>query len=158
MMAVGPEPLVYLASAYSHPDPAVRMQRYEAACRAAAWLFHKGLLVYSPIAHSHGVSLHGGLDGTWRFWERYDRAMLERSDCLIVWTAIDGWSSSVGVLAEIATAHSELRLPVIYATQWLLQSEQFPELLRADMLRARDRRGREKWRTHRCPGGSGWKA
>ena len=28
--------MIYLASPYSHSDPAVREQRYEAACQAAA--------------------------------------------------------------------------------------------------------------------------
>ena len=146
MIATAPEPLVYLASAYSHPDRAVRQRRYEEICRAAAWLLSRhGVLVYSPIAHSHGMAVHGELDGTWSFWERYDRAMLERSDGMMVWTAIDGWSSSVGVRAEIAIAHGELKLPVIYATEWLLRAERFGELLRADMLRAREwRRSKER--------------
>jgi len=34
--------MIYLASPYSHPDPAVRAERYRAACRATAALLLAG--------------------------------------------------------------------------------------------------------------------
>lgn len=103
--------MIYLASPYSHPDPAVREQRFRAACQAAVALLHAGRVVFSPIAHSHPLAQHG-LPGNWHFWERYDRAFLERCDEVLV-LMLDGWEESVGVQAEIRIAR-ELGKPVRY--------------------------------------------
>jgi nucleoside 2-deoxyribosyltransferase len=103
--------IAYLASPYSHPDPAVREQRFRAACQAAVALLHAGRVVFSPIAHSHPLAQHG-LPGNWHFWERYDRAFLERCDEVVV-LMLDGWQESVGVREEIRIAR-ELRKPVRY--------------------------------------------
>ena len=100
-----------MASPYSHPDPAVREQRFRAACQAAVALLHAGRVVFSPIAHSHPLAQHG-LPGNWQFWERYDRAFLERCDEVVV-LMLDGWQESVGVQAEIRIAR-ELGKPVRY--------------------------------------------
>ncbi len=103
--------MIYLASPYSHPDPAVREQRFHAACQAAVALLHAGRVVFSPIAHSHPLAQHG-LPGNWHFWERYDRAFLELCDEVVV-LMLDGWQESVGVQAEIRIAR-ELGKPVRY--------------------------------------------
>jgi nucleoside 2-deoxyribosyltransferase len=103
--------MIYLASPYSHPDPAVREQRYRAVCRATAALLRAGLVVFSPIAHSHALVQYG-LPTEWPFWERIDHAYLERCDLLVV-LMLDGWKASVGVQAEIAIAR-ELGKPVSY--------------------------------------------
>ena len=107
----------YLASPYSHPDPAVREARFRAACRAAALLMRRGEAVFSPIAHSHCIATYG-LPIHWRFWEPIDRWHIERCDGLIVLT-LDGWRDSVGVQAEIRIA-VERGKPVRYvAPDWL---------------------------------------
>jgi hypothetical protein len=92
--------LVYLASPYSHPDPSVRLARFEAACRAAGELMRRGQLVFSPIAHSHPIACCCDLPKGWDFWERYDRVMLDACGRLVV-LCLDGWQQSVGVRAEI---------------------------------------------------------
>lgn len=94
--------LTYLASPYSHPDAAVRQQRFEAACRVAAALIRRGHVVFSPIAHSHSIAQHG-LPVDWGFWERHDRRLLAACDELWV-LKLDGWQHSRGVQAEIAIA------------------------------------------------------
>ncbi len=101
--------MIYPASPYSHPDPAVREQRFRAACRLAAAFLRAGMLVFSPIAHSHPL-VEFGLPTDWRFWERYDRAHLERCDEVVV-LMLDGWKESAGVQAEIRFAR-ELGKPV----------------------------------------------
>lgn len=103
--------MIYLASPYSHPDQAVREQRFRAACRAAVALLRAGQLVFSPITHSHPLAQHG-LPGNWQFWERYDREFLERCDEVVV-LMLPGWKESVGVQAEIRIA-GELGKPVRY--------------------------------------------
>lgn len=47
--------LTYVATPYSHPDPAVREERADAAARALAWFLRLGRLAFSPVAHSHAA-------------------------------------------------------------------------------------------------------
>lgn len=94
--------MIYLASPYSHADPAIREARFHAACRATAALLRAGLVVFSPIVHSHPLVAFA-LPTGWDFWERIDRAYLARCDELVVLT-LDGWDESAGVRAEIALA------------------------------------------------------
>lgn len=103
--------MIYLASPYSHPDPAVREARFDAACRACVDLIAKGHVVYSPIVSSHPLVRHG-VRTDWRAWERFDREVISRCDSLRV-LELDGWLDSVGVLAEIEIAR-ELGKPVDY--------------------------------------------
>src|SRR5579859_7085831 len=104
-------PMIYLASPYSDPDPAVREQRFQAACAATARLLRDGKLVYSPVVHGHPL-VRFGLSTDWSFWERYDRQHLEGCDEVVVLT-LDGWQESIGVQAELRHA-SVLRKPVRY--------------------------------------------
>lgn len=100
-----------MASPYSHPDAGVRQQRFEAAVAHAAYAWKQGLVVFSPIAHSHPIALHG-LDGSWEQWAAFDRAVL--SACDAIWVLrLHGWSDSKGVAAELEIAR-ELGLPVTY--------------------------------------------
>ncbi|HUU98857.1 MAG TPA: DUF1937 family protein [Phycisphaerae bacterium] len=102
--------MIYLASPYSHPAPAVRAERFRLACNTAATLMQAGHRVFSPIAHTHPIAEAGGLPLGWDFWEQYDREMI--AACTEVWVLpIDGWEQSSGVQAEIALARS-LGLPV----------------------------------------------
>jgi nucleoside 2-deoxyribosyltransferase len=112
--SAGVTPLIYLASPYSHPDDRVRQARFEAACRTAAELMRQGHVVFSPIAHSHGIAKYG-LPLDWRFWERHDRRFLEVCDALAV-LALDGWRESVGVHAEMQIAR-ELEKPIRFLSQ-----------------------------------------
>lgn len=102
--------MIYLASPYTHPDPAIREARFRAAYRQAAEMFRCGIPVFSPIAYSHAIAAHD-LPLEWDFWERFDRAFLEV--CAEVWVlTLDGWRESRGVQAEIELAH-ELGKPVV---------------------------------------------
>jgi hypothetical protein len=102
--------MIYLASPYSHPDPAVRQKRFEAACRAAAALLRAGVSVFSPIAHSHPIAQHG-VPGTWEFWQQIDREYLLHCRAVVV-LRLPGWVTSVGVQAEIDLAR-RWGIPVI---------------------------------------------
>lgn len=95
----------YLASPYSHPDPAVREERYRSACEAAALLMQLGEIVFCPIAHSHPVAEHlpAGCAIDHDFWLRQDGPLLGHCDRVFV-LMIDGWSESSGVRHEIEHA------------------------------------------------------
>lgn len=103
--------MIYLASPYSHPDPAVRERRFRAACQAAAALVRDGHAVFSPIAHSHALVEHG-LPMDWSFWEVHDRHHLRHCDEVVVLMLI-GWEASVGVREEVRIA-CEMNKPVRY--------------------------------------------
>ena len=101
--------LIYLASPYTHADPAVQEQRYQAALIYSAKLFRAGLHIFSPIVHCHPISLHG-LPGDIEFWQSYCDNMLDRSDSMLV-LALDGWRESAGINHELRRAHP--RIPIV---------------------------------------------
>ena len=94
--------MIYLASPYSDPDPEVKEARFEAVCREAAILMQRGILVFSPIAHSHPITKHG-TPSDWHYWKEFDRHII--GGCRGLWVlTLDGWRESVGVRAEIGLA------------------------------------------------------
>lgn len=104
--------LVYLAVPYSHPERAIRLERFEAANRAAAKLMQGGEHVFSPISHTHPIAEAGDLPLGWEFWEAYDRTILACC-CRVYVLQLDGWDRSTGVRAELGIA-GEMGLPVVY--------------------------------------------
>lgn len=104
--------MIYLASPYSHPDFEVREARFRRACEVAGRLMAQGEIIYSPIAHTHPISLVCKLPGDWKFWERYDREMIKVADKLYV-LRMEGWQESIGVPAEIAIA-TDYGIPIQY--------------------------------------------
>ena len=105
-------PLTYLAAPYSHESLAVRYQRFAKINEAAAKLMRDGVMVFSPISHTHPIAIAGDLPTDFDYWAIYDRAMIERCQKLIV-LKLDGWQHSRGVAAEIEIAR-ELGIPVEY--------------------------------------------
>lgn len=105
--------LIYLASAYSHPDPAVREERYKTACFATAKLMATGKFVFSPIAMTHGVCLAGKPEEfQYEYWEKFDRFMIDLADEFWV-LMMDGWRESKGIKAELIYATERLK-PIRY--------------------------------------------
>ena len=98
--------LVYLACPYSHLGLLRRELRFATANRVAAILMARGLLIFSPISHSHPIARAGDLPTDWAYWERYNRAILGCCSGLLV-LAIDGWRESVGVQAELQIAREQ---------------------------------------------------
>lgn len=103
--------LMYLASPYSHKDINVCVERFRAICRFAAKAIAEGYNVYSPIAHSHSIAMHGEVDHlAHELWMKQDMVMLPRCDELWV-CMMDGWENSDGMKMEIAYA-KEHDIPV----------------------------------------------
>lgn len=98
--------LTYLASPYSHDDPAVRERRFQEVCRVAAQMMAAGEIVFCPIAHSHPIDVIGGsLPQTTEFWMGQDLPILRKCDRVKV-LMLDGWQSSKGVAAEVKAAEA----------------------------------------------------
>jgi len=105
--------LVYLGSPYSHPNESIRHQRWIDACRAAAHLMRQGLFVFSPIAHSHPVEIHGfDSQQSGKFWMQQDLPWLAKADELCV-LLLPGFLESAGLKQEIAFA-GERGMPIWY--------------------------------------------
>lgn len=103
----------YLASPYTHDDPAVREQRFEAVCAAAGRLMADGVIVYSPIAHSHPIAKTMDVSPVDHdFWLRQCLGILRHADRIIV-LQLDGWAASRGIAAEITYAQ-QVGIPVEY--------------------------------------------
>ncbi|WP_051676877.1 DUF1937 family protein [Maridesulfovibrio frigidus] len=99
---------IYLACPYTHPDPEVRTNRYEAVNIAAARLITAGYIVYSPISHSHGIT-NTGLPMDWTFWKRIDQEFIRWADQLWI-LKLEGWEESHGIGAELEFAASEFKV------------------------------------------------
>ena len=112
--------MIYLASPYSHPDPKVRERRYWDACAFTAKRMREGAIIYSPIASSHVLSTVYGLPTHFAFWERFDKAILDRCTALEV-LMLEGWQDSVGVTAEIKYA-AKLGLPITYKRPYVIHT------------------------------------
>ena len=92
--------LSYLATPYSKFPRGLEAAFIE-ACKLTARLIETGLHVYSPIAHTHPVAIHGKLDAMdQNLWKDFDAAMLNVCRVLIV-AHMDGWEESSGIAHEI---------------------------------------------------------
>ena len=102
---------IYLASPYSHPDPAVRLRRYFAVRDATTWLLRRQLWVYSPIVHCHDLVTSAGLPTDFAFWAEYNYVMIDHAEMLFVLT-LEGHTASLGVAGERRYAQSK-GIPVL---------------------------------------------
>lgn len=102
--------MIYLATPYSDPDPAVMEARFDAACCIAGALMAQGEVVFSPIAHSHPIAVRCNLPRGYPFWEMQAREMIAHASKVLV-VKIPGWEQSKGITGEIAIA-LELGVPV----------------------------------------------
>ena len=93
--------LVYLGTPYSKYEAGIE-QAFIDACKLAAVLLRAGVRVYSPIAHTHPIAIHGGIDPLdHRIWLPFDAAIMRKSDAMVV-GCLDGWAESEGVIHEMA--------------------------------------------------------
>jgi hypothetical protein len=95
--------IVYLACPYSHPDMAVRLERFQASAHAAAELIRRGMFVYSPITMTHPIDLalaeEGGSMGS-DYWCDFDEAFMAICSEMII-LDLPGWGNSNGIAREI---------------------------------------------------------
>lgn len=96
--------LTYLASPYSHPDPAIRKHRTFIAARVAALMFDRGDLVIPAIPMGVSIVGHTASQASdWDTWAKLDRELIARCDAVAV-ICMPGWEDSKGVQAEIEIA------------------------------------------------------
>lgn len=111
----------YLATPYSKYEHGLEAAFILAAANTAL-LVKAGIPVYSPIAHTHPVAIHGGIDPyDHSIWIPADKPMMDAASALIVLTA-QGWSESKGIAIEI-DEFARAGKPVIYMTPGIVPSE-----------------------------------
>lgn len=92
--------LAYLATPYSKYTPGIEAAFIDAS-KLAARLMLSGVQVYSPIAHTHPLAVHGGIDPLdLSIWLPFDEAMMKACDVLIV-AHMQGWEESTGIAHEV---------------------------------------------------------
>ena len=114
------KPLNYLCTPYTKYGQG-HNAAFEEACKAAGELMRRGMLVHSPIAHSHPIAVHAKLDPVDRaFWMEQSLAMLFECDHVLV-LKMPGWNESDGIAQEIRYAE-KLGKPISYLA-WPLMCE-----------------------------------
>lgn len=90
----------YMATPYSKYPSGIEAAFVDAA-KAAAVLLKRGELVYSPIAHTHPIAIHGDVDPlAHSIWIPFDTAIMERCDGITV-IKMPSWKDSYGVNHEV---------------------------------------------------------
>jgi hypothetical protein len=107
-------PLTYIASPYTHPDPAVQQWRANEAMAFQAWLLGEGYYPVSPIAMWHETANKCQIPSDAAFWYQYNRRLFSACD-LVCLLAIKGWKDSQGVAWELEWAREKIRKPMIVA-------------------------------------------
>lgn len=104
--------LCYLATPYTKYHLGIEAA-FSHAAEIAAKLLRKGVRIYSPIAHTHPLALHGKIDPLdHSIWLPFDEAMMDAADCLVV-ARMKGWDESFGVKHEIEFFARE-RKPILH--------------------------------------------
>ncbi len=104
---------IYLAIPYS----GMQEESYKIANEVAAQLIHKGHIVFSPITHSHALSVEHKLPTNWEFWIEQDEAFIKWADAVYIVilkeNGLDKIEKSVGVQGEILIAKQN-NIPIKY--------------------------------------------
>lgn len=94
--------LLYVGTPYTKYPGGIE-RAFVDACKLTGRLLTNGLNVYSPIAHTHPVAIHAGIDPLdHTIWLPFDQSMMDVSDAMIV-AMMEGWETSYGVKHEIET-------------------------------------------------------
>jgi hypothetical protein len=93
--------MIYLAIPYAGQEGF----SVEVANKVSGELMKRGKVVFSPISHTHSIAEMCEMPVCWEFWEKQDKAMIDRADEILV-VCIDGWDHSRGVIEELE--HAEI--------------------------------------------------
>lgn len=104
--------LFYLATPYTKYPHGIE-QAFIDACKLAARLLNeKKFSVYSPIAHTHPIAIHGNIDPyELSIWLPFDANMIRVCNSLLV-AHMDGWEQSSGIAHEV-DEFSRARKPIL---------------------------------------------
>ena len=102
----------YLATPYSKFKDGIESAN-RIACEQTALLIRAGVPTFSPIAHTHPIAIHGGIDPfAHEIWLPADAPLMHAAAGLIV-CMMDGWRDSYGIGVEIDT-FAKAGKPIVY--------------------------------------------
>jgi hypothetical protein len=105
--------MIYVASPYSHSNPATQQQRFEdVRAIVALYLPRTQQPVFSPIVYTHELASEYDMATDAASWTRFNNGMLRIASQLWV-VRIKGWDTSKGVTQEIELAR-QLSIPTYY--------------------------------------------
>lgn len=117
LLCIGQDEFWYLASPYSKYPDGIEVA-FKEVSKGAAWLISKGIYVYCPIAHTHPIAIHGGMNPLdHEIWLPADRPFMNTASGLLVYK-MPTWQDSYGVSVEIKV-FEEQEKPVEYL-EWPL--------------------------------------
>lgn len=94
--------LIYLATPYSKYPEGIETAFVD-ACKLTGELVKRGLNVYSPIAHTHPIAIHAGIDPLdHAVWLAFDSSLMAKADALLV-AMMPTWEISKGIEIETHT-------------------------------------------------------
>ena len=103
---------LYLATPYSKYRGGLDAAFIQAA-KAAAVLTKAGIGVFSPIAHTHPIAVHGAIDPLdHAIWLPADAPLMAAAVGMVV-VKMDGWQESYGIKKEIE-AFEAMGKPIEY--------------------------------------------
>lgn len=103
---------LYLATPYTKYPQGIE-EAFEDACELCGELLRQGVTAYSPIAHTHPIAMHSGLNPLdHSIWLPFDRVRMDKADAILV-AQMDGWEDSFGIAHEI-DVFREAGKPVYY--------------------------------------------
>lgn len=107
--------MIYIASPYTHPEPAVRNARYVAAQAYTHELLTQAIPCFSPIVYGHQFHLGYGAPQEMDYWQKINEHMLKHSTAVHM-LLLPGWEDSAGCRYELALA-SHLHLDILYVVR-----------------------------------------
>lgn len=107
----------YLASPYTRYERG-HSGAFVDICKLSARIHRRyNTVIFSPIAHCHGMTMHGDLPAIdHAFWKRFNAPFVKVCGGLIV-AKMEGWDNSAGVADEISDFRSAAK-PI-----WFLDCE-----------------------------------
>jgi len=97
--------MIYLASPYSHPDSAIRRERYAAALLYCKRQMSVGQVIFSPIVYGHQFATAFSLPTDHNYWQGFNERVLIPCNQVHV-LALPGHTESEGIRAERAFAEA----------------------------------------------------
>lgn len=105
----------YLATPYSKYPGGIE-EAWRAACVFAGELIRHGIPVYSPIAETHPIAIHSGINPySHDIWLPADKPKMDAAGGLIV-AKLAGWQDSYGIAEEIK-AFTKAGKPIVYLVE-----------------------------------------
>ena len=121
--------MIYLASPYTHDDPAVRHDRYWQATLCTAHFARAGIAIYCPIHYGHTLSTtHTGIPKTHEYWMSVCLPILRGAERLYVLT-LPGWKESRGIKEELDEAEERNLHVCLVDEDFNVRTTSYDELL-----------------------------